>query len=525
MAAEKSADSDGHSYDTMMNQAGRAVVAAIEAQGDVHGKKVLVLVGTGNNGGDGLVAGRYLANLGADVAFYLYKSRQDENLIKVQKQGLDTILAEYDQRFRVLRTRLKITDIVIDALLGTGVSRQIEGDLAKLLIQVADGIAERNQILSQSNRSSLTFLQRANRSKTQQVLTVAVDVPSGVNSDSGEVDRLTLSADLTVTFHAPKRAHFLFPAAEKCGELIIADIGIDPKYTRTIEFEVATPQQISDWLPARPLDGHKGTFGATLIAGGSRNYLGAPILSGMAAYRVGAGLVALAIPRALRSLGATHLPEATFPILPDEDYLGRDSAENLTPQDYDSLLIGPGLGEDSDEFMQGVLSAEGKGSVDQNLPPLICDADALNYLARQDKWWNLVPPNTILTPHPGEMSRLVGHDIRDENRFDLAQQYAQKWGHIVVLKGAFTLIAAPDGRVTAIPIATPLLASAGSGDVLAGTIAGLVAQGLESYRAAVVSAYLHAAAGHALTHSYGKSGLLAHEIADKIPSIRMQLTL
>lgn len=515
--AEKVADADGHSYDTMMSQAGRAVVAAIEDQGDVQDKKILILVGTGNNGGDGLVAGRYLANLGADVAFYFYKSRQDENFLKVQKQGLNTIFAEYDQRFRVLRTRLKITDVMIDALLGTGVSRPIEGSLAKLMSQVADGIAERNQILAGTDDSSLTFLQRNQLTTARRVFVVAVDVPSGVHSDSGEADRLTLSADLTITFHAPKYAHFLFPAAEKCGELVVADIGIAPKYTQDIQTEVATPQQISDWLPKRPLDGHKGTFGSTLIAGGSRNYLGAPILSGMGAYRVGAGLVALAVPKALRQLGATHLPEATFPMLPAADYLDSDSAKVLSVEKYQSLLLGPGLGDESDQFLQAVLSLG-------NLPPLICDADALNYLSRQAEWWKLLPPTTILTPHPGEMSRLVGHDIRAENRFELAQTYAQKWGHIVVLKGAFTIVAAADGRLMTIPIATPLLATAGSGDVLAGAIAGLLAQGLESYHAAVVGAYLHAAAGQSLTKAHGNSGLLAHEIAGQLPSVRKRLS-
>jgi NAD(P)H-hydrate epimerase len=344
-----------------------------------------------------------------------------------------------------------------------------------------------------------------------------VDVPSGIHSDSGEADRLTLSADLTVTFHAPKRAHFLFPAAKKCGELVVADIGIETKYTEDLQIDVATPCQISDWLPKRPLDGHKGTFGSVLVAGGSRNYLGAPVLSGKAAYRVGAGLVALVVPQALRQLGATHLPEATFPFLPDEDALGRKSAENLSPEKYTALLIGPGLGDQSDAFIERLLASP-------NLPPLICDADALNYLSRQNNWWNLLPPQTILTPHPGEMSRLVGHDIREEDRFDLAQKYAQKWGHVVVLKGAFTLIASPSGLVTTIPIATPLLATAGSGDVLAGAIAGLLAQRVEPSRAAVVGAYLHAAAGFAQRHNYGNSGLLAHEIADQLPSIRANLS-
>lgn len=517
MAAEKSADADGHSYDTMMSQAARGVVSALEARLEVSDKRILILVGPGNNGGDGLVAGRYLANLGADVALYFYKSRQDDNFIKAQKAGLNMLFAEHDQRFRVLRTRLNITDIVIDALLGTGVSRPIEGDLAKLMAQVSDGIAERNRILAEPSLSVLTSLQRVEIEQPPKVFVVAVDVPSGVHSDMGEVDRLTISADLTVTFHAPKRAHFLFPAANTCGELVVADIGIHSKYTAAIEVEVATAAKISEWLPERPLDGHKGTFGSALIAGGSRNYLGAPILSGLGAYRVGAGLVALAVPKALRQLGATHLPEATFPILPAEEQLNGDAARVLSHSfaRYDSLLIGPGLGT-TNPFMVGVLSAE-------TLPPLICDADALNYLSRQNKWWNLLPPHTILTPHPGEMSRLVGHDIRDENRFDLAQTSAQTWGHIVVLKGAFTIIAAPNGHTTVIPIATPLLATAGSGDVLAGTIAGLLAQGLQPYRAAVVGAYLHAAAGHALAQSHGNAGLLAHEIAEQLPAIRARL--
>lgn len=520
VSAEKSADATGHSYDEMMEHAGKSLADAIIERVTVTSKNILILVGSGNNGGDGLVAGRYLAQAGADVAFYLYNPRdaaEDTNFARIQEMGLFAIDAGFDQRHRVLRTRLNISDIVIDGLLGTGVARPIGGNLAQLMRQAAVGIAERTAILDAQNIDTLTSLTspRLPISPSPRPYIVAVDCPSGLNCDTGTLDPLALPADLTVTFAGPKRGHFVFPGAAACGELVVADIGIDPALTVAVPVTVATPQMMGSLLPHRPKNGHKGTFGFAQIIAGSRRYWGAPALAGFGALRAGCGLVALTVPQALRPALAVQLPEATYPLVPDNDDLGSASAEMLLDQinRYDALLVGPGLGPDSAEFTATLFAAT-------NLPPLVIDADGLNHLAQQPDWWTRIPPGSILTPHPGEMARLVGEAVDDTDRIALALAKSAEWNHIIVLKGAYTIIASPNGSATLIPVATPALAVAGSGDVLAGIIVSLLAQGALPYDAARLGAYLHALAGQHAARSVGNAGILAREIADHIPAAR-----
>jgi ADP-dependent NAD(P)H-hydrate dehydratase / NAD(P)H-hydrate epimerase len=527
VAAEKAADSAGVSYDQMMETAGKAVAEAVMARWLVAERIVTVLVGPGNNGGDGLVAGRYLAQAGADVTFYLFKERDlaaDPNLAKVTEMGLFALNAAFDQRFRVLRTRLNISDIVIDALLGTGVSRPIGGELAKLMKHLQAGLEERQQILADKQRSTLTSVAALEPQPASQdfhrPIVVAVDCPSGLNCDTGTIDPLAVTADLTVTFAGPKRGHFIFPGATYCGELVVADIGIDPALPEVSEvgLELVTAALAQTLLPARPPDGHKGTFGSVLIAAGSARYWGAPFLAGKAAYRAGAGLVALAVPTAIRPSLATQLPEATYPLITAEDRLNVESVGQLSSSlsSYNALLVGPGLSE-ADDFLTTMLTAE-------SLPPLVIDADGLNILARQDNWPSLLPHETILTPHPGEMARLMGvslSELKEMERVELARRQAAEWGCVVLLKGAYTVVAAPDGRCALLPFANPALAVAGSGDVLSGVIAGLLGQGLGSYEAAVLGGYLHGAAALA---SGLDSGLLAGEISDQLPRIHQKLT-
>ncbi|HFC12121.1 MAG TPA: NAD(P)H-hydrate dehydratase [Anaerolineae bacterium] len=519
IAAESAANTAGHSYAAMMELAGHAVAQAIQARYPVADQLIFILVGPGNNGGDGLVAGRYLAQAGASVVCYLLQPRlasADANFAKISQTGATIIFAADDPERQQLHEQIANSNIIIDALLGTGVTRPIKGTFANLLSHVADGIAARNQQPISPNHpitQSLTpnFPPSHPPAKTA---VIAVDCPSGLNCDTGALDPLAISADLTITFAGAKHGHFLFPAAAACGEVVVADIGIAPAIVADIPTNVATLTEVAALLPARALDGHKGTFGTALIVGGSADYLGAPILSARAALRTGCGLVALAVPRAVRQLAATHLPEATFPAMPDAETFSSAAIEPLSQQfaRAAALLVGPGIGLDSAEFLTTLFAYP-------NLPPLVIDADALNYLAQQRKWWQHLPPNSILTPHPAEMGRLVGRDIRTEPRITLALTMAQSWGHIVVLKGAFTVIASPTGQASVIPIATPALAIAGSGDVLAGTIVSLLAQKLSPYDAARAAAYIHAAAGLHLAQTKGNRGHLASEIAETIPFI------
>ena len=526
VAAEKASDAAGNSYDQMMETAGRSVAEAIIQRYPVEGKNILVLVGPGNNGGDGLVAGRYLAQAGADVAFYLYKSRDpqhDHNFAQIQQMDLFVIQAEFDQRYRVLRTRLNITDLIIDSLLGTGVTRPIGGQLAALMKQVGAAVAGRGEGVKGSRGDLLVspahpFTRLPIHPHTPTIPVVAVDCPSGLNCDTGELDTLALPAELTVTFAGPKRGHFIFPGAAACGELVMADIGIatDLPEVAAVKVELATAVYAQTYLPQRPQDGHKGTFGTALIAAGSGHYWGAPMLAGRAAYRVGAGLVALAVPQKIRATVAGNLPEATYPPVPDVDVFSAASLSFLQETvSAKAMLVGPGL-DDAREFMLALLAAE-------NLPPLVVDADGLNLLAPLPDWWQKLPPRTILTPHPGEMARLMGislAELKQRDRVALAQEQAAKWGHIVLLKGAYTVVAEPNGRTHILPFANPALGAAGSGDVLAGVIVGLLAQGLEPNEAAVVGGYLHAAAAELYP---GDTGLLASELADLLPEVRQKL--
>ncbi len=530
---EREADAHGHSYAAMMERAGRAVAEAIRQRVDLTNKRVLVLVGPGNNGGDGLVAARYLSQAGAQVVCYLWKSREDDpNLKLVRGRGIHCL-----QDTKPLRNALRNADVIVDALLGTGVSRPIGGSLKELLDMVREVVHERRNGTDDDLTPLCPPLVKAPPTAPSPLI-VAVDVPSGLNCDTGAVDPATLPADLTVTFAAAKRGQFAFPGAGILGELVVADIGIDPSLAADIKVEVADPRTVRALLPLRPLDAHKGTFGRVMIVAGSVNYTGAPYLAAAAAARVGAGLVTLAPPQPLHPILAAKLSEATFLLLPhDLGVLTPNAIPVLAPalKGYAALLVGPGLGREKETVafvhqLLGVMSRNAPRRIgfhreeehrerEISLPPLVVDADGLNALAEAKEWWHALPEGSILTPHPGEMARLVGSDAKSINRdrMAVARAKAAKWRQIVVLKGAHTIVAAPDGRATVIPFANPALATAGTGDVLAGSIVGLLAQGVPPFDAAVCGAYLHALAGQIVSEHTGDAGLLAGDLLPALP--------
>lgn len=544
VTAERAADAAGVSYAEMMETAGRRVAEAIIERTAVEDRRVFVLVGPGNNGGDGLVAGRYLAESGADVAFYLYKPRDaklDQNFARVQEMDLFVIAADDDHSHHALRRRLAEADILIDALLGTGVTRPIGGNLAALFKQVKAIFTAK--ALSPDEADPLTSIMRVGSEMDRQKrpLVVAVDCPSGLNCDTGHLDPLTIAADLTVTFAGAKRGHFRFPGAAACGELVVADINIsvDLPEVKNVPLELATERVARSLLPERLAGGHKGTFGTALVAAGSEHYWGAPVLAALGAYRVGVGLVALAVPGVIRATAAGQLPEATYPPLAATRVLDGESARFLLEEfgAVEGILVGPGLGPAA-SFMQALLRTQpgqlsrsladevSTPGLDRRLPPLVVDADGLNLLAGMPDWPERLPAETILTPHPGEMARLMGislAELKTADRVALASEQATSWGHIVLLKGAYTVVASPDDRCTILPFANPLLAVGGSGDVLSGIIVGLLAQGMKPYKAAVLGGYLHGAAGELAKKEYGEAGMLAGELADWIPKARQRI--
>ena len=550
---ERETDAAGVSYATMMENAGRAVaeacstfaplppkVGGIEGEEGVEDRRILVLIGPGNNGGDGLVAGRYLHDAGADVTFYIWRRRieDDENFRLVTDRDIPVFWAEGDGGFATLRRLLSESDVIVDALLGTGVSLPLRGSLREILTVVGEVREARGKRQEAKERGALfSPCVPSFAASTSFPFLVAVDVPTGLDCDTGAIDPAAVRADLTVTLGFPKRGQFLFPGAEYVGQLIVADIEILPHLADDVQVELATPEMLRDILPPRPINAHKGTFGKALVVAGSVNYTGAAYLASAAATRVGTGLVTLALAESIHPILASKLSEVTFLLLPqDMGVLIPDAIKVLGERipDYDALLLGPGLGHEKEtvRFVQqllnvepgrrgriGFLTSEEANEGKLSLPPLVIDADGLNALADTPNWWEQLKGPSILTPHPGEMSRLTGLKIGEieADRLGVAQQMAERWGHVVILKGAYTVIASPEGRVVINPFANPGLATAGSGDVLAGAIVGFLAQGLAPFDAALAGAYVHGLAGELVRKELGGAGMVAGDLLPVLP--------
>jgi NAD(P)H-hydrate epimerase len=371
-----------------------------------------------------------------------------------------------------------------------------------------------------------------------------------VDCDSGEVAQDCIHADATVTLAAVKQGLLKLPAYDFIGELRVVEIGPldDLKSWQKVKNEVGNEMMAASQLPERPSNAHKGTFGTVLIVAGSVNYTGAALLAGRAACRIGTGLVTLAVPAPLHTSLAGHFPEATWLLLPHEMGSISSAAAEVVSGNLEritALLIGPGLGLDDTtrEFIGNLLGGaiskelhgrmgfvQPSGSKGKQkhavLPPIVFDADGLKLLAKLPGWSKLLPAPAILTPHPGEMSDLTGLTIEkiQEDRLAIVKKYALEWGHVIVLKGAFTVIASPDGRTTTIPVATPALAHAGTGDVLAGIITGLRAQGLDAYDAARLGAWIHAQSGLAASVMLGSTtAVLAGDVLDAMAEVLAEM--
>ncbi len=502
---EKEADANGLPYAEMMENAARGIAETInDLAFDTDWEEALGLVGSGNNGGDTLLALTRLAEEGWRACAYVCKrNSQDKLVLRLQQAGGEVIFAESDKHFSNLTAHIQSADVMLDGLLGTGVKLPLKNEISALLAHALFVISDVDQ----------------------PPYVVAVDCPSGVDCDSGETARECISADLTITMAAVKQGLLKLPAYEFMGDLALVDIGLpdDLKSFDALKIEVADYNLVAGLLPERPADAHKGTFGAALIAAGSLNYSGAALLAGAAAYRAGAGLVTLAVPEPLHAALAGHLPEATWVLLPHESGCISATASEILlnhTQRSAAFLFGPGIGNAGSvaKFVELTISK-------QNLPTVV-DADGLRHLACISDWHKKIPADSILTPHIGEMSALTGLPRQQiqAHKNEIALQYAKEWGHVVVLKGAFTVVAAPDGRATLVPIASPALARAGTGDVLAGIIVGLRAQGLDAYSAAVAGAFIHAEAGLIAAEDLGcTASVLAGDVLSSIADIMSRL--
>jgi ADP-dependent NAD(P)H-hydrate dehydratase / NAD(P)H-hydrate epimerase len=548
-AVEAAADASGLSYDTMMQNAGRATALRVmQVLGGRPDARVTVLVGSGNNGGDGLVAGAVIAReSGAQVRFYLLKARPDDdaNFAVVRDAGWFVALAEDDRDFRVLRNMVASADVVVDALFGIGLKLPLRSDAAKVLRNVDQAIHDDTQ----PARGEIEVVAPAVPAIQSPVrpYVVAVDCPSGLDCDTGQLDKNALSADETVTYIAAKPGLFEFPGAAAVGQLYVSTIGVAPDLPE-LDGEtafVADGALVREWLPARPANSNKGTFGKAMIVAGSTNFVGAAGLSSMAAYRVGAGLVTVGAPGPVVGALSAQFLEPTWLLLPhDMGVLSGQAAPLIRKESaaYDALLLGPGWGRESTTrdvltalfgsvdaaktgvsrtmgFVAGGSQVEAAETTESKLPLLVIDADGLNLLSEIDQWWTLLPKRTILTPHPGEMARLAKLETATvlADRRQIALTKAAEWGVVLVLKGAHTLIADPEGRMAVLPFKTDALATAGTGDVLAGMITGFLAQGLKPFEAAVVGGYLHGLAGEqAAQKKWNTRSVIAGDVLNNI---------
>jgi len=505
---EAAAVAAGTSERELMANAG--IAAAQEAWmmlGAVEGHPILVLCGPGHNGGDGLVAARHLWEWGGDVHVYLLRPRPEDDAewAALQAAGIATTTVAEDPGFAFLEAQLSGASIVLDALFGTGFApreRPIDGDAAEILLRL-----------------------RAAREAIPPVRLVAVDLPSGIDADTGYADPHAVEADATVTFGYAKVGLYVMPGRALAGEVIPVTIGLPSAAAADLPYEDLRIRDARDRMPKRSPEGHKGTFGTAVIAAGSKRFPGAARLAAEAAARSGAGLVMLAAPEVIQPLLVSLADVTHEPLSASDGTLDAEAARTLLRALHAgrprALLVGPGLGltPATEAFVTHLLA--GLDAV-EGLEALVLDADALNALASRPGWYEAIALPRILTPHPAEMGRLMGTsaDQVQANRLEAALTYAARSGSIVILKGACTIVAHPDGRARISDVATSALAHAGSGDVLAGLVVGFLAQGLEAYDAAAAAVAVHGECGQLGARRLGPASTLASDLLRLLPEVR-----
>ena len=472
-------------------------------------RDVGVIVGKGNNGGDGLALARQLSHAGYSVRIILVSKSEHftgdalTNLQVVRRLGLSIVEIPSESELQTLSAEIVSCDLIVDAIFGTGLRGGLEGYIKDVI-----------DCLNSANCP-----------------VVAIDLPSGLNADTGAVEGGCICADRTVTLGLPKRGTLLYPGAQRVGALEIADIGFPRSVVESqgICVNRTQPCQAAGWIPCRPNYSHKGTYGRVFVLAGSTGMTGAAVLASQAALRTGAGLVTLGIPKSLNPIVESKLSEVMTTPLPETT--DGSLALSAKPQILEFierttavLAIGPGLSRhpETENLIQSLVH-------ELNCPTVI-DADGLNALAsgktdRHPSGSNAnnllasLPPLTVLTPHPGEMARLTGLSVADieQDRIGVAQRFSLKHGVTIILKGVPTVIALDTGEVWINSTGNPGMAGGGMGDVLTGLIAGLVAQGLQVSEAGVLGVYLHGLAGDISAGSTGMHGLIAGDVLDAIP--------
>lgn len=519
---EKQADAQGYPFAEMMKAAGGSLATIIDQRWQSADKKIITgLVGGGMNGADTLIALVKLQHAGWQThAVFLDPAEQLDWVMRdINDAGCEVLFIEEAHR-RVTEV-LKESPFVLDGILGTGFKPPMRETLAEKMKFLAERCSEKTII--------------------------AVDCPSGVDCSTGLVSPNTMKATMTVCMEAVKVGLVKFPAFEYVGDLVCADVGIVKNLHSKIEKGdfVIDSTVARNVLPGRERDSHKGTFGTVLVAGGSVNYPGAPVFSARSAYQIGAGLVKTAVPERIYEAVVGNCLESTWLILDDENGVISESAIKVIMKELsqvDCLILGPGIGREDTtlRFIHGLLdmskekntpkkmglipsgTAISSGSITR-IPPVVIDADGLRLLAKNNGWQKMLEGKAVvLTPHPGEMSVLTGLSIEEiqNDRIEICRKFAHEWQQCVVLKGALTVIASPDCQVAVCPVATSALAKAGSGDVLTGLIAGLIAQGAGLFEAATAGVWIHANAGLLASSRLGSEQcVVLNDLMEAIPEV------
>ena len=475
----------------LMERAALAVAEAAERMAAERklGKKarILAVCGTGNNGADGVAAGRILQGRGYEtVLLFAGNPEHDSEEMKAQKRiAANLNLAQS----KVSEYREAPCDIILDAVFGIGLGREIGGEYRKVL--------EMLESMREQYGAGI----------------IAVDTPSGIHGTTGEIMGIALEADVTVTFGYAKTGLLLYPGKQYAGKLVVADIGFPEASLLKSGWDakLITPKDLT-WLPRRRPEGNKGTFGKVLVIAGSRGMSGAAYFSALGASRTGAGLVKILTVPENRQVLQTQLPEAIVSCYDPED---EEAMQNILEQECawaDVIVIGPGLGQESytEYLLETVLS--------DAYVPVVLDADGLNCVAAHPYLTRYFTENIIITPHMGEMSRLTSIPIVDLKKDPLgeARAYSARYGTVCVLKDAVTVVTDKDGAAWINQSGCSAMAKGGSGDVLTGVIAGLLARGMECTEAAAFGVYVHGRAGQYAAAAYGENSVLATDVADSI---------
>ena len=494
---------------TLMEVAGRGCAKRIrDAYGPLDGEAVVVLCGKGNNGGDGLVVARHLLADGAQVHVVLTSApgglsgdaAQNLSLLRQHDgdEAAGTLTIEVLDDLDALMETIDALHprLYVDALLGTGLTSDVREPMASLVERINERGAP----------------------------TVAVDVPTGLHSDTGAVLGVAVQADRTVTMAAPKVGLLVGEGPMRAGTIEVVDIGIPPFVLDRVAEQPGCVRQTTDaavraWWPARRHDAYKYSVGTALVVGGAPQYTGAPVMASKAAVRSGAGYVSCACPETVQSTLAgvlTTIPTHPLPTGEDDGILTDAAFDALADplEKADALLVGPGLGRapKTAQFVRRL--------VRETETPLVVDADGLNALAgHMDELADQVDVPWILTPHAGEFRRLAGEEVDLTDRVRVAQRYAERWDAVCLFKGAPSIVAGPEGRALVSGITTPALATAGTGDVLAGQCAGLLAQGVPPVEAAVVALHVGGAAAERYGATHDSRSMAATDLLDMIPRV------